>query len=197
MSDFETRIAFRTDRVDGRPDRVVIYELIAGSPPDTVFAFDDLVEVLQVGVIKPIVMQRVYQAVRQSRAALLEDHNIDLASVQGVGYRVTRPEEHLTAAVVRRDRAQEQLARGAALLENLDFDGLPEAMRKSARGQLMVMRGLWQAVEDSQRRQARTEAVLDTVRHQQDRDSEQLADVTEQVADTRRDVDRLLAELDL
>src|SRR5690606_37949278 len=81
--------------------------------------------------------------------------------VPNVGYRIIRADEHLPVSLQKKDRAQEHLRRGIELLRHARLDELTAAQRTLHEGQLMIMAGIYEAIQDSNRRHERTEALIE------------------------------------
>lgn len=164
-----TGVAFEASRSDGRSDRVVIYDAVRNSDPETFFSHAQLIYLLGEGVDKPITQARVYRAVVAANKTLLKENRRYLSVVRTEGYRVVRADEHLSIALTKKDMAQGYLKRGIALLKHARLDELSEAQRTLHEGQLMILAGVYRAVEDSQRRHDKQEQVIDELRKRMDR----------------------------
>lgn len=152
--------AFEPSRPDGRSDRQVVYDLVQDAEPDTTFTYDALQAALSEGLESPAERSRVYQAVAHANRTLLQERQRCLNVVRGTGYRVIHADEHLPVALVRKDRAQTQLKRGIELLRKCRVGELDENQRKLHEGQLLILGGLYQAVQESERRHARSESLI-------------------------------------
>jgi hypothetical protein len=151
---------FQASRADGRSDRRVIYDLAETAEPDTVFTYTELLEALQEGTDREITRSHIYAAVGSANKNLLDDQKRYLGVVTGVGYRVIRADEQLSAALVKKDRANGYLKRGIDLLRNARLDELDAAQRTLHEGQLMIMAGLHQAIQESDRRHNRADQLI-------------------------------------
>lgn len=151
---------FQASRADGRSDRRVIYDLAENAEPDTVFTYNELIEALQEGTDREITRSHVYAAIGAANRNLLDEQKRYLGVVTGTGYRVIRADEQLTAALVKKDRANGYLKRGIDLLRNARLDELDAAQRTLHEGQLMIMAGLHQAIQESDRRHDRADQLI-------------------------------------
>lgn len=151
---------FQPSREDGRSDRMVVYELVANAEPGAHFDFPDLQEALQDGVDNDITMQRIGAAVRAANKTLQKRDRRYLGSVRGRGYRVLRSDEHLPVALERKATAEVQMKRGIDLLRNTRLDELSDTQRNLHVGQLMIMDGLFRAVQASERRHDRHDQMI-------------------------------------
>lgn len=156
----EQESPFRASREDGRSDRRVIYDLAENADPDTVFTYAELIEALSDGTDREITRAHVYGAVSAANRGLLTDRKRYLAVVADQGYRVIRADEQLSAALVKKDRANGYLKRGIDLLRNARLDELDAAQRTLHEGQLMIMAGLHQAIQESDRRHKRADELI-------------------------------------
>ena len=113
MRDGMGTLLFAPRRADGRSDRQVIYDLVQGAEPDTVFRYDALESALREGTDGDgITRQAVYAAVTAANRTLLREKRRALRGVPRLGYRVARADEHVELALMRKDRAQIQIKRG-------------------------------------------------------------------------------------
>ena len=161
---------FTPSRDDGRSDRQVIYDLVHNNVADfagPIWTYNELRDALQDGVEKPIDRPRIYAAVRQANSTLLREHSRYLGVVENVGYRMLRADEHLPVSLQKKDRAQTHLRRGIELLKHARLDELTEAQRTLHEGQLMILSGIYHAVEDSHKRHDRTESLIEDLLKQQ------------------------------
>jgi hypothetical protein len=165
---------FEPTRPDGRSDRQVIYELAADAAPGTVFKYDELVDELAADLDVEVDRRRVYRAVTNANGTLLREKQRYLRVVKDVGYRVLHAEEHLPAAIDRKQSAVAKLKQGMELLRHAKMDELTEAQRVLHQGQLMIISGLYDAVKESHRRQNRQDQVIKEIRERQRADIEEL-----------------------
>lgn len=154
---------FRTTRSDGRSDRRVIYELVQDAEVETMFSYEELISALQVGLPKGTMVDRdrVYRAVASANRTFLRERKRYLGVVENVGYRVIRADEQLPVSLKKKDRAQGYLQRGIELLRHARLEELTEAQRTLHEGQLMIMSGLYHAVQESARRHDRAESLIE------------------------------------
>lgn len=157
------RRPFRTTRSDGRSDRRVIYELVQDAEVETVFSYEELISALQVGLPKGTMVDRdrVYRAVASANRTFLRERKRYLEVVENVGYRVIRADEQLPVSLKKKDRAQGYLQRGIELLRHVRLEELTEAQRTLHEGQLMIMSGLYHAIQESTRRHDRAESLIE------------------------------------
>ena len=154
---------FQPSRDDGRSDRRVVYDLTHEAEPGVTFTYAELVEALEVGLDKPIQRDRVYRAVSAANTTLLREHRRYLGVVENVGYRMIRADEHLPESLRKKDRAQSHLKRGIELLRHARLDELTEAQRTLHEGQLMILSGVYHAVQDSHKRHDRAESLIEDI----------------------------------
>lgn len=175
---------FEPSRADGRSDRQVIYDLAANAEPEAVFKYRQLIDALSVGVDVPIDRRRVYRAIANANKTLLGERHRYLAVVRNVGYRVLRADEHLPAAIDRKQTAVSKLKQGMDLLRNARIDELDEAQRVLHEGQLMIMSGLYDAVRESHMRHDKQERIIEDLRKRQRSDIEELKKRLERIEDS-------------
>lgn len=152
---------FTPSRADGRSDRQVIYDLTGDADPGATYTYAELTDALQDGLDQPVTRDRIYRAVAAANKTLLREHSRYLGVVENVGYRIIRADEHLPVSLQKKDRAQTHLRRGIELLRHARLDELTEAQRTLHEGQLMILSGIYAAVEDSARRHERTEGLIE------------------------------------
>lgn len=163
------REPFQASRDDGRSDRVVVYEAVRDAMPDTFYSYAQLEEMLSEGLEEPVDRSRVYRAVNLANKLLLREDRRYLSVVRGQGYRMLRTDEHLPAALAKKDIAQNYLRKGIDLLQHARLDELTEAQRTLHEGQLMILMGVSEAVAASARRHDQQEKVIDELKARMDR----------------------------
>lgn len=151
---------FTPQREDGRSDRHIAFELLRDAEPGTVFAFDRVAAALQSGVETPITHARVCAAVRAAQPVLLRESRRATVTVRGVGYRVVAANEHVSLALMRKDRAELQVRSGVRLLEGTRLDELTETERRLHEGHFIIMSRIYNAVLHLQTKAARHEQLL-------------------------------------
>ena len=70
-------------------------------------------------------------------------------------------DEQLPVSLKKKDRAQGYIRRGIELLRHARLEELTEAQRTLHEGQLMIMSGLYHAVQESARRHDRAEGLIE------------------------------------
>lgn len=144
---------FTPSRDDGRSDRRVVLDLVGDGEPGVMFSYDRLTAALEKGLDEPIVRDRIYRAVAAADRTLLKEKRRHLEVVKGVGYRVIRADEHLPVAVQKKERAETYIRRGVDMLRNARVEELSTAQRTLHEGYLLVMDGIYRAVQHSEARQ--------------------------------------------
>lgn len=171
---------FVSSREDGRSDRQVVYELSLDMEPGATLGYPEILAALAEhlpDVEADVPRERAHRAVAAANKTLLRERKRYLSVVRGVGYRMIQAEEHLGVALTKKDRAQSYLQKGISLLRNARLDELTEAQRTLHEGQLMIIGGLYQAVEASERRHAQQDRAISEMREQQAEIAERLARV--------------------
>ena len=157
------REPFRPSRGDGRSDRRVVYELVHGTAPGTVFGYDALTAALQDGVDAPVQRRRVYRAVAQANKTLLREDRRYLYAVDGVGYRVLRAEEQLAAA---REKKAVALTLHRASLDLLTYvraEEMPPEAWRAHEGHLMITMLHHQVIAHHDRKLKETDELIRSV----------------------------------
>lgn len=177
---------FTPSRTDGRSDRQVIYDYVSDAEPETVFKYDALIDELSAGLDGDTLIDRhrVYQAVTNTNKTLLVEKRRYLQVVRNMGYRMLRADEHLPAAIDRKQSAVMKLKQGMELLRGAKVEELDEAQRVLHQGQLMIMSGLYDAVRESHRRHDRQERVIEDLRARQRADIEELGKRLDKIEQT-------------
>lgn len=111
-----------------RPQWESVYDLAKNAKPSTVLTFAELSEVLGYDVSAQGASRT---PILRASERLLESENKVLHSVRGVGYRVAEPSEQEGLARGRQKRARKQIAKGVALVVNVDRNALTAEQRNS------------------------------------------------------------------
>ncbi len=152
---------FKPSREDGRSDRRVVYELTCDAPPEELFDYETIEAALQEGIDEPIERRRVYRAVKDANRDMLREQRRYLAVVPGRGYRVLRADEHLPVALDKKATAESYLKKGMDLLRHARLDELSPDQRALHEGQLMIIGGVYHAVQASAKRHDRQDRVIE------------------------------------
>lgn len=108
--------------------RQVVVALFAEREFDSVTTYEELAAALDVHPVEERGLIR--STVHAARVELATEHKRTLAAVQGVGYRIIRPEEHLPMAAVAQRKAGRQIAMARQTVETVDMAGLTAEQRK-------------------------------------------------------------------
>lgn len=154
------RSQFQASRSDGRSDRQVVFEMVRGAEPETVFPYERLSAALQENTGRPITRGVVCAAARAASRPLERECQRTLSVVPRVGYRVVRADEHLGLALNRKDRAELMIRRGVELLQNTRVDELNATQLALHNGQMLVLGGFYEALRSTRRRQDAQERVI-------------------------------------
>lgn len=153
-------IPFQPSRPDGRSDRQVILDLTQDAEPETLFPYAQLIAALEDGLDVEVTQDRVTGAARAANHTLLRERKRYLRAVRNTGLRVIRADEHLAVALDKKASAAMKIRQGINILRHVREDELDPVQRQLARGQLMILDGVYSAVQETQRRQARQEKVI-------------------------------------
>lgn len=152
---------FTPSRSDGRSDKRVVYELVEDAQPEDKFTYQQLEEALEDGLDNPeISKSRIYRAVATANKQLLREKRRLLAVVKGEGYRMVRANEHVSYSLIRKGKAERQLAAGVHLLQRVRFDELSETEQQLAEGTLLVFDGFYRAIKSSENRHDKQEDTI-------------------------------------
>lgn len=155
---------FKIARPDGRSDRQVLFDLCKDAEAERTFTYTELIDALQEGIEPEVTRGRVCQAVASANKLLLREKQHYLRVVKNVGYRVIRGDEHLETALTKKDKAQDYLAKGKALLEHVRMDELDPNQRALHQGQLLILSAVLDSMRASERRHNKQERVLDELK---------------------------------
>jgi len=122
---------FHPVRADGRSAGQVLFDLVRGAAPDTLFPYSQLEGALSEGLAEAVPRETIYRAAAHANALLLREEMRALVVVPTRGYRIARPEEHLPLAKRRRRFAERHMRRGQITLERTRLDELSEEMRNA------------------------------------------------------------------
>lgn len=177
---------FEPTRSDGRSDRQVIYDYVSDAEPEALFTYKTLIEELSTGLDMDVIVdrRRVYRAITNTNRTLLAEKQRYLQVVREIGYRMLRADEHLPAAIDRKQSAVMKLRQGMELLRGAKIEELDEAQRVLHQGQLMIMSGLYDAVRESHRRHDRQEQVIEDLRARQRADIAELGKRLDKIEQT-------------
>jgi len=154
---------FEASRNDGRSDRQVVFELVRDADPETTYSYEDMCGALTKGTDREITRGVVYRAAGAANHTLMRERKRALVVVRNVGYRVIRADEHLTVALVKKDRAETMVQRGIELLRHARVDELDEPHRTLHEGQLLVMSGFYDALRSTRRRQEQHDETINAL----------------------------------
>lgn len=151
---------FTASRPAGRSDKRVVFDLVKDADPETTFKYDDLKTALEADLDVEVGRDRIYRAVQAANKVLLREERRVMSVVRGVGYRVARADEHVGLSMLRKGRAETQLAAGVDLLRQVRYDELNDAERQLAEGTLLVFDGFYRAIKSSENRHNRQEETI-------------------------------------
>jgi len=155
---------FTITRSDGRSNAQVILDHVKDGEPGRVYPHAELLVALDVGSDRAHTRPDVYHAVRTALPRVLREHQRRLHAVRQVGYRLARASEHVSLARCDRHRADVQLKRGLATLQNVMFDEMTPNERSAHEGTLMVVSALWANQAAMDRRLRKVEMAIASVR---------------------------------
>lgn len=150
----------RRRRVSGSSGTEVVANLVASKQPGEVITFEELVAALDDGAERRHSVADARNAASRACVRLLKGQSRALVSIQTVGYRVARADEHRVLATRRRERADTQLRRGLQTLQNVRWEEMDQAAQEAHRGQLMVISALYEQQRAYESRLAKIERTL-------------------------------------
>jgi hypothetical protein len=151
---------FKATRDDGRSDSQVVVDLVRERAPGDLIPFEDIAAALAVGTDRTFDRQAVRSIVARSYVRVLKESSRALHSVRGEGYRIATANDHRPLARARNRRAETQLNRGLATLQNVAWDEMDPQSRQAHEGQLMLTSALVAQQRSFDRRLARVEKQL-------------------------------------
>ena len=143
-----------------RPLWEEVYDLAKDAAPGTVLDFDALSQALGYDVSAQGASRT---PILRASDRLLESENKVLHSVRGVGYRVAEPSEQEGLARGRQKRARKQIAKGVALVVNVDRNALTVEQRASVDALCQVLTAQNAMLRRHERRIATTERTIQQV----------------------------------
>jgi hypothetical protein len=152
-------------RSDGRSNTQVVVDLVAGSPAETVFTYDEIGAVLAEGTDTSYDKSRVAQVVRDANTKLLKKHSTELVCVRNVGYAIAPAKQHLTLSDTRRAKAGRQLKRAALTLRHVRESELDPNTRAVLTAHRLILGAVMSAVESIEARQAEQEEAMKKALH--------------------------------
>lgn len=174
---------FRPIREDGRSNRRVIFELVRGAEPETLFSYDDLTAALNAGLPPDragLERKHIYQAVRLANKDLLREEKRYLQVVEGRGYKVCRASEHLPVALQKKRTAEHYFQHGIEVLRHVRMDELDDNQRRLHEGQLMILSGLYESVRVADVQRQRQEGVIQEILGRMKRIEEKMGEKPEE-----------------
>lgn len=152
---------FVTARLDGRSDKRVIVDLISAAQPEQIFGYDELIGELQKGVPgRTITRQAASHAVREANKIALVECQRCLQAIARVGYRVAAASDHRVLALDRRRKADNQIRMAVHTLQHVRWSEMDAVSREAHQATLVLMGGLWQAIDAINRRQDKMDGLL-------------------------------------
>ncbi len=168
-----------------RPRWEYLYETLRGAEKDQVFTYAELIAVLDDGADKAAVQSAVRRAARE--LAKVDNRAVD--AVRGVGYRVVRPEEHVTLAKRQQRKSGRALQRSHDAVTYVDLAELEPQVRNAVEVMAVAISMQQQFMRNLDIRQNRIEQI---VASHVEKTDEQAAQTNIQVAE----LERRLAELE-
>jgi hypothetical protein len=133
--------------------RVIIAELAAKASFGDVLTFGELTDAIDVANDEPGRAQ-VRQAVSAARPVLLADHGRLLVAVRGKGYRVALPGEAAGVAQDHRRRADRQIGKAVAIIDNADTKAMTSEELRRFMAVGVVVRNLHARMTSAEQRLA-------------------------------------------
>jgi hypothetical protein len=139
--------------------RFIIADLAASVEPGELLTFKQLGEAIGVEDDEPGRAQ-VRQAVSTARPIMLRDHKRALVAERGRGYRVALPGEFAGIAEDHRGKANRQMGKALAVIENADEKAMTAEELKRHRAVGVVIRNLHGRLTSAEQRLADLEAAV-------------------------------------
>lgn len=151
---------FKISRADGKSHSQVILDFVKNAPPGTVFSYEDLADVLSVGMHRTFSIPEVQRIVTSSCPRMLKEQARTLHNIRHTGYRLAPAAYHLALARDRTSKADRQMLRGVQILQNVRWDEMDANQRLAHEGQLLISGALHQQIKALERRQSTVEAAI-------------------------------------
>lgn len=133
--------------------RVIITEMAAQASYGDVLTFTELAQAIDVED-NDVGRAQVRQAVSAARPLLLSDHGRALVAVRGKGYRVALPGELAGIAQDHRRRADRQISKALAVVDQADMTAATEDERRRFQAVGVVIRNLHSRMTSAEQRLA-------------------------------------------
>jgi hypothetical protein len=151
---------FVISRDDGRSDAEVLIDLVQKRDPGDLLSYDDLAKDLSLGTNRKYERTDVQSSVNRAERKLAVTAQRALLNVRNQGYRVALASEHQTIAGRKRERSEKLLKRGLIVLQHVDWSAMDDNERRAHEGQLLIVGGLYSAMQGIDNRLSRIEKAL-------------------------------------
>lgn len=151
---------FQIVREDGQSNADVLLGYVRDGEPGRVYTYQELADVLEVGVDREFDVPAVRSVVGAAFGRLLREQQRTLYNLRGQGYRLAYAKDHNRLALVRKRRSDTQMRRGLEMLQNVRFEEMNDNERKAHEGTLMLLSAVYQNQRSLERRQAAVEQAL-------------------------------------
>lgn len=143
--------------------RQIVVELMAEREFDSITTYEELAAALNMSATDMRDRQNIRSIVHSARSSLAQDFHRTLESVRSVGYRIIRPEEHVTVAGALQRKAGRTVALARTTVESVDLAELSPEGRKIAMAAAAALGYQASMIQRMDLRQANVEAVLNAV----------------------------------
>lgn len=141
--------------------RQVVVGFFAKREFDSITTYEELAAALNVDAVRDRALIR--STVHSARGELATEHKRTLAAVQGVGYRIIRPDEHLSAAATTQRKAGRAIAVARQVVETVDMSALTADQRKQAMLAARVLTWQFEQMRLMDLRTKKLEALVESV----------------------------------
>jgi alkylated DNA nucleotide flippase Atl1 len=148
---------FEPKSSDGISERQKVLDVVKDMPPDSIITYEQIADTLGRSPERRQPLQAVMRLVMKS---LRKHHARDLIVIRNEGYRVLRPLEHETKAIVVRDRGRRRLKEAIEVLHAAPLDDLSPGDRARFIAMGNIMTTMVQRIDFDSRRIDRQESLM-------------------------------------
>ncbi len=134
---------FTITRPDGRSNAQVILDLVRDKRPGTIFAYEEIARALEEGCERRYDRAAVQAIVVATQARMLREQERTLINLRDEGYRLSHANDHGRLALDRKERADQQIARGVLLLEKVKTDEMDPQAREAHEAVVVILGGMY------------------------------------------------------
>lgn len=153
-------VCFKTSRHNGRTNADVIYELVFGKAPSTVFRYKELLEALNSGTDTQYDRQALSSIIARVNKRLLQSSQRTMRVVRGVGYRIAEAKEHAEIASLHKRSGDRKYRKAVQTINQCRTDEMTPAEKERYDAMVTVMNAHTNKIDGHERRLRRLEEAL-------------------------------------